>query len=281
MYKLLIFTLLLGSALPAQNGDSYAPDWVSIEKNIPYGPHAETVLDILQPKTAPAGRRPGVIAIHGGGWRGGVKEREFDRLCKWYLENGFVVANVEYRLTKVASAPAAVEDVLAAANWFRSHAQKYNVDPNRIVVTGGSAGGHLALMVGMTPRSAKLGPPARVAAVVNFYGITDVGDLMEGPNLKEYAAAWVPEQEGRRMLARRVSPINYVRKDVPPILTIHGDADETVPYDHGFSLTKALRDAGAPAEMISIRGGGHGFPPEKMAELYQQIGEFLKRHKIY
>lgn len=266
--------------VPAPNTQQ-VPDWVSVEANIPYDSHPETVLDILQSKkTAAVGRRPGVIVIHGGGWVNGTKESMVRNFCLPYLEKGFVVANVEYRLAKAAPAPAAVEDVLKAANWFRDNARRYNVDRDRIVVTGGSAGGHLALMVGMVPKSARLGKPAKVAAVVNFYGITDVGDQLEGPNMRKYAVTWVPEQEARLMLARRVSPASYVRKDLPAILTIHGDADETVPYEHGVNLTRELRDEGADAELIPIAGGKHGFSQEQLAEIYPRIFAFLERRGI-
>ncbi|HEU0139465.1 MAG TPA: alpha/beta hydrolase, partial [Bryobacteraceae bacterium] len=215
-----------------------------------------------------------------GGWVNGTKESMVRNFCLPYLEKGFVVANVEYRLAKAAPAPAAVEDVLKAANWFRDNARRYNVDRDRIVVTGGSAGGHLALMVGMVPKSARLGKPAKVAAVVNFYGITDVGDQLEGPNMRKYAVTWVPEQEARLVLARRVSPASYVRKDLPAILTIHGDADETVPYEHGVNLTRELRDEGADAELIPIAGGKHGFSQEQLAEIYPRIFAFLERRGI-
>jgi acetyl esterase/lipase len=197
-----------------------------------------------------------------------------------YVEKGFVVANVEYRLAKAAKAPAAVTDVLKAAQWFRKNAKKYNVDAKRIVVTGDSAGGHLALMVAMTPKSAKLGPVGSVAAVVNFYGITDVGDQLEGPHMKEYATTWVPEQPGRFELAKRVSPKTYVRKDVPPILTLHGDADKTVPYEHGAQLTRDLKAAGADAQLITVEQAGHGFPKAKLEELFPHIFQFLRDKKV-
>jgi len=278
-----LVSLLAGTCLaqvPAPNAQQ-VPDWVSVEANIPYDSHPETVLDILQSKkTTAVGRRPGVIVIHGGGWVNGTKESMVRNFCLPYLEKGFVVANVEYRLAKAAPAPAAVEDVLKAANWFRDNARRYNVDRDRIVVTGGSAGGHLALMVGMAPKSARLGKPAKVAAVVNFYGITDVGDQLEGPNMRKYAVTWVPEQEARLVLARRVSPASYVRKDLPAILTIHGDADETVPYEHGVNLTRELRDEGADAELIPIAGGKHGFSQEQLAEIYPRIFAFLERRGI-
>ncbi|MBC8164963.1 MAG: alpha/beta hydrolase, partial [Bryobacteraceae bacterium] len=194
---------------------------------------------------------------------------------------GCVVANVEYRLAAVAPAPAAVEDVLKAAEWFGKNAKKYNVDPRRIVATGGSAGGHLALMAGLTPGSAKLGPTGKIALVVNFYGITDVEDQLGGANLRKYAVTWVPEGDARMDLARRVSPLSYVRRNLPPVLTLHGTADQTVPYEHGVRLTKALRDAGADAEMISVSSGEHGFPLEKMLQLWPQIFEFAQRRGIF
>jgi|SRR5579871_78442 len=282
MAKLHAFTwaLVCASAI-AQDAKVTIPDSVSVEANVPYGRYQETVLDIMRPKAPASGKRPGVIVIHGGGWTGGTKEGGSQLTCLRYVEKGFVCADVEYRLAKVATAPAAVSDVLEAAHWFEENAKKYDVDTKRIVVTGNSAGGHLCLMVGMTPKSAKLGPAPRIAAVVNFYGITDVGDLLGGANTREYAVTWVPEQSGRLEVAKRVSPMTYVRKGLPPILTIHGDADPTVPYDHGVKLTKALRDAGDDAELVSVPGGKHGFPKEQVDEIYEHdIWPFLKKHGV-
>jgi len=273
--------LLVRSSLQAQASRNVKlPAAYQAELDIPYGRYPETRLDIYQPAAATPGKRPGVIVIHGGGWVNGDRDRMVTPHCVPYLEKGFVVANVEYRLARAAKAPAAVEDVLQAARWFVSNARKYGVDPRRIVVTGGSAGGHLALMVGLTPKSAKLGPPVKVAAIVNFYGITDVGDQLVGPNQRPYAVQWIPEQEGRFELARRVSPLTYVRGGLPPVKTIHGDADKTVPYEHGARLTKALRDAGNDAELLTIPGGGHGFPPEKLNEIYPEIFSFLAKRGI-
>lgn len=275
-----LFLTLLPTLLLAQN---QVPDWVSVETNISYSTHKETVLDILQSKRAEnSAKRVGVIVIHGGGWVGGKKENVFDRLCLPYLEKGFVVANVEYRLAGSALAPAAVQDVLAAAEWFRSNAARYGVDKNKIIVTGDSAGGHLALMVGLTPKQAKLGPTGKVAAVINFYGITDVQDQLEGEHMREYAVKWLPASlPDRQELARRVSPITWVRKDLPPVVTVHGDADPVVPYEHGVDITKELRNAGNDAEMIPVHQGVHGnFTPEQFADIYAQIFNFLAKRKI-
>lgn len=283
MNKLASVVLLLAGILAAQAPPVPAPavpEWVKAEYNIPYDQYKETVLDLLQPGADWKGKRPGVIVTHGGGWTGGTKESAFQRYCLPYLEKGFVVANVEYRLAKAATAPAAVNDVLRAAQWFFRNAKKYNVDTKRVIVTGGSAGGHLALMVGMTPRSAKLGPRAKVAAVVNVVGITDVADQLSGPNRRNYAVTWVPEQPGRLELARRVSPMTYVRAGLPPILTVHGDADQTVPYEHGTKLTKALKDKGVDAQLITVPGGKHGFPAETWNEIHPQIFAWLKSQGI-
>lgn len=254
------------------------PNGVTVHENVAYDKYPDTVMDIFRP--AGAGPFPAVIIIHGGGWTSGNKAGMLGNWVARYLEKKFVVANVEYRLAAAAKAPAAVEDALTAANFFIDNAAKYAADPNRIVVTGGSAGGHLALMVGMTPASANLGKPVKVRAIVNFYGITDVDAQLHGANRREYATTWVPEGPDRTALAHRLSPMTYVRKDLPPVLTIHGDADATVPYEHGVNLTKALKKAGAVTEMITVPQGPHGFPPATQEELYPKIFAFLKKHGV-
>ncbi len=254
------------------------PNGVTVHENVPYDRHPETVMDIFRP--VGAGPFPAVIIIHGGGWTAGTKEAMLGNWVSRYLAKGFVVANVEYRLAAAAKAPAAVEDALTAANFFIDHAAQYAADPDRIVVTGGSAGGHLALMVGMTPASAGLGKPVKVRAIVNFYGITDVDAQLHGAGRRAYATTWVPDGPDRTALARRLSPMTYVRKDVPPVLTIHGDADATVPHEHGANLTKALKKAGAVTEMIIVPQGPHGFPPATQEVLYPKIFAFLKKQGV-
>ncbi len=244
-----------------------------IEANIRYDHYPETVLDILQPVAPALKNRPGVIVIHGGGWIQGDKESVVEKYCVPFVQHGMVVANVEYRLAKAATAPAAVNDVVKAAQWFQNRAADYKVDPKQIVVMGGSAGGHLALMVGMSPG-------IKVAAVIDFFGITDVADQLQGPNMREYAVTWIPEQPDRMELARTLSPMTYVRKGLPPILSVHGDADKTVPYEHSVRLIAALKSAGDDAELITVPGGQHGFTPEELSKLWPQIFKWLKKRKI-
>jgi len=170
---------------------AFALDY-QINANIHYDKYPETVLDILQPSAPALADRPGVIVIHGGGWVQGDKEMMFDQYCLPFVRHGFVVANIEYRLAKAAPAPAAVSDVLQAAQWFQQHAAQYKVDPKRIIVAGAYEGGQLALMVGMTLASIK------IAGVIDFYGIADVADQLAGPNA------------------------TYDRKGLPPVLALRG-----------------------------------------------------------
>lgn len=273
MRKLAVLAFLLST--PQAHPADY-----QIQANIHYDHHPETVLDIVQARAPALKNRPGVIVIHGGGWIQGEKEEMLEQFCVPFVQHDFVVANVEYRLAKVAPAPAAVNDVLNAARWFHDHAADYRVDANHIVVMGDSAGGHLALMTGMTPLTADLGPATKISAIIDFYGIADVADQTEGANQRDYATAWIPEQPGRLDLARRLSPITYVRKGLPPVLAIHGDADAIVPYEQSVRLTSALKVAGSDAELIQVPGGQHGFTPDQMSALWPRIFKWLKKHKI-
>jgi acetyl esterase/lipase len=232
---------------------------------------------------------PTVIFIHGGGWTGGTKEgRDIGGVLP-YLNMGMNVVNVEYRLARVAPAPAAVEDCRCALRWVIQHAKEYGIDPNRLVVAGESAGGHLALTTGMLPAAAGLdrqcpGPDnLKVAAIVNWYGISDVNELLDGPNMKAYAVTWLGSAADREQIARRVSPLAYVRAGLPPVITIHGDADPTVPYTQSVRLHKALADAGVANELVTMPGGKHGFDCCDLAhriEAYTKIRDFLTRYHV-
>ena len=230
--------------------------------------------------------QPTLIWIHGGGWTGGTKETAFSKILP-YLEMGWDVVNVEYRLARVSSAPAAVEDCLCALRWVTANAKQHHFDTNRLVVSGDSAGGHLALTTGMIPETAGLDrecpgvPLPKVAAIVDFYGITDVNDLLEGPNLRNYAVQWLGSAPNRAEIAKRVSPLEYVRAGLPPVLMIHGDADPTVPYQHSVRLKAALDRAGVPNELFTVPGGHHGnFSAEQNVQVFHAIGAFLKKQGL-
>ena len=133
---------------------------------------------------------------------------------------GWNVVNVEYRLARISLAPAAVQDALCALRWVVRNAKDYNIDTNRLVTMGNSAGGHLALTTGMIPVSAGLDRQCpgtdelKVAAIINWYGITDVNELLDGPNMKGYAVTWLAAMMNRDEVAKRVSPLTYVRPEI-------------------------------------------------------------------
>jgi acetyl esterase/lipase len=258
----------------------------------------EATLDVIQPRglTAP---NPTLIYYHGGGWTGGTKESATISLLP-YLQLGWSVVNVEYRLTDVALAPAAVEDSRCALRWVYKNGKQYNFDVTKIVTTGNSAGGHLALVTGMLPASAgfdntcagdrsggsnAVGPnnteELKVAAIVDWFGISDVGELLSGPNMKSYAVAWLGAMLNREEIARQVSPITHVRAGIPPIISVHGDADPTVPYDQKERFHQALDRIGAAHELVTVPGGRHGgFTDAEQMKNYAAIRAFLTKHNV-
>ena len=296
MKKKLIIAVLLAAASASVRAQDSALAWAArlegdfrILPNITYltASNWDAKLDLYVTRT-PETPLPTVLFIHGGGWTGGTKEgRDLGILP--YLDMGMNVINVEYRLARVAQAPAAVEDCRCALRWVLQHAKEYGVDVNRLVVAGESAGGHLALTTGMLPASAGLdrqcpGPDnMKVAAIVNWYGISDVNELLDGPNMKAYAVAWLGSAADREQIARRVSPLTYVRAGLPPVLTIHGDADPTVPYTQSVRLHKALTDSGVTNELMTIPGGKHGInccTLTQRTNAYAKIREFLTRNHV-
>lgn len=287
-----IALLLVSLAIPAFTGNRLSgaqvgeepftlPDWVSVEPDLSYGGAAEQKVDVYKPTRGMEGKRPGLLLIHGGGWKDGSRKSTVRVYAIPFLREGFVVASIDYRLSGVAKAPAAVSDALEALKWFKNEAKRWNVDDNRIVVMGASAGGHLALMAAFATKSAKLGPTSDVAAVLNIYGPSDIGELLSGPHRQAVAEEWIPEGPQRREIARAVSPIIYVRKGLPPVKSIHGTDDPLVPYAQTVKLTRELRAKGVDAELISIPGGKHGFDDRTWNEvIYPQVFEFLKRVRV-
>ena len=284
----------------AQTNDrwiDYAPVDIDIFPNITYAKasNIELKLDLYLPKNR---ARPltTLILFHGGGWVDGQKERNVLYLLP-YLEMGWAAVNVEYRNGHQAPAPAAVEDARCALRWVTYHARDYSLDPSRFVLTGTSAGGHLSLITGMLPAgnvfdrqcvidggdrwNTATVPEPKVAAIVNWFGIGDVADLLEGPNAKNYAREWFGSMSNAQQLAKQLSPVNYVRAGLPPIITIHGELDDVAPYKHAVQLHAALDKAGVPNRLVTIKGRKHGgFNREEMMQSYTAIREFLRKQGL-
>jgi len=284
----------LTQVLPAEMTSAiHIADTFVSESNITYVTvqNYQAKLDIYRP----VGKSPVpvVVYIHGGGWVNGTKEEVLMGTLP-FMAMGFALINVEYRLAKVFPAPAAVEDCLCVLHWVGRHAKDYNLDPDKVIVAGASAGGHLALTTAMIPTSAGfeaecandddakggagLWPNYRVkvAAVINWFGITDVVDLLHDANTKAYAVTWLGSQPDREEMARKMSPLTYVRADLPPILTIHGDKDPYVPYPQAVRLHEGLTKAGVKNQLLTIAGKGHGdFNSEENLHVWMTIQAFL------
>lgn len=243
-----------------------------MEGNYPYGLLTAQRLDIIYPTGAgPKGTQvlPMVIMFHGGAWihsytndYGSGKDHMstfFDR----FLAHGFMVCNAEYRVNDGtvdgAVAPAAVQDALLAAKWCWDYMDYFHGDRARYVVTGASAGGHLALMVGMTTPAAGLGPTSptdfNIAGIVDGYGPADIEAEING-----VAAGWIPASlPNRAAIAKEVNPMTYVRGDISPLIVVQGSLDTTAPLADSLNLVAKLQAAGADVTMHEVAGAGHGF----------------------
>jgi acetyl esterase/lipase len=285
--SVILCATFFATAAQSQGFSNSIPFPYRIVSNITYltANNFEAKLDVYSRMDA-SEPQPTLIWIHGGGWTGGNKESQMFSLVP-YMEMGWNVVNVEYRLARVSLAPAAVEDCLCALRWVIRNAKQYGFDTNKLVVSGGSAGGHLALTTAMIPASAGLDRQCpgtellKVAAVVDWYGITDVADLLDGENMKTYAVQWLGSMPNRVDVAKRVSPLTYVRSGLPPIISIQGDADPVVPYSHSVRLQQALKQAGVDGELVTIPGGKHGgFTRVEKQKAYAAIKAFLGKHGL-
>jgi acetyl esterase/lipase len=223
------------------------------------------LLDLYVP---PSGLRSGaaIVYLHGGGWAVGSRRRFGRAFAEWsptpfdlLAQAGFVVASVDYRLSGEARFPAQLDDVKAAIAWLREHAIEIGVDGSRIVTWGESAGGHLAMLAGLTDE--------HVCGIIDWYGPMNLLSLgiQHGPNSDKRpddAGSWesalvgapLQEQPDR---TRAASPISHVHAGAPPIQIHHGNADTLVPFAQSVEFVEALRAAGGDCEFVEVPGADH------------------------
>jgi len=284
IFVLAVVSMMAQATTPAmlQIADRYwmQPDVVYAGAN-----NTPLKLDVWYPRDNP-NPTPTLVYIHGGGWIFGSKEGAVYQLLP-YLERGWRVVNVEYRMAGNSLAPGAVEDTRCALRWVLRNAAQYKFDTSKIVLTGHSAGGHLSLITAMLPKGTPIDnrcygdEDLKVAAVVNWYGISDVNDLIAGPNLKNYAVMWMGSMPNAAEVAKSVSPLTYVRKDLPPVITIHGDKDDVVPYSHATRLHEAMQRNGVTNKLVTVKGGGHGmFAQTEYVTAFDEIWKFLKDIRV-
>jgi acetyl esterase/lipase len=280
--------LFLGAVAPAPaQKDPPVPETVAFEKGIEYtNPDNQHLqLNVARPKVG-AGPFPCVLCIHGGGFRAGNREGYNAQIIR-LAEQGYVAVTVSYRLAPKNPFPAAVHDTKAAVRWLRANAKKYNLDPNNIGVTGGSAGGTLAQMLGVTADvkefegdGGNTEQSSKVKCVVNVYGANDftksygksvdaheVLPLYLGGNLEKARAAHI-----------RSSPLYWVTPNAVPTLCIHGTEDKYVHVEQAEMLVEKLKAAAVEVELLKLEGAGHGFKGKDAEAAEKAMIAFFDKH---
>ena len=239
---------------------------VTIEEGVVFGTGGgrELRCDVFTPPGGPR-RAPGVLLLHGGGWRSGDRSqlRGYGILLG---REGYVCVASEYRLAPDHHWPAHIHDVKAALRWMHANADRIGIDPERIAVSGNSAGAHLALMLAATPGDPELegeggnpGVPTDVAAVVAIYPPTDLTHLVGTDPQSDDAVRTFLGPAATDETTRRASPIAYARAGFPPTLLIHGTADRVVSHRESLRMYEALEQAGVPVELHLYAGQPHAF----------------------
>ncbi len=271
---------VVAAAKPAPKPLPPAPEGVVIHENVSYlGPGREEKLDIYLPANRPLNvKSPAVVMIHGGGWRGGDKAalREFN-IGTNLAKVGYVCVSVNYTLDPHESWPQNLWDCKNAVRFLRANAWKYQVDSEHIGVIGGSAGGHLSLMVAYTTGVPELEPPApypgissKVSAVVNLYGITNLLTSKKtddkGNPIAQSKVSWALLNEASMKndleARKKASPVYQAKRTSPPTLILHGTTDTTVDRDQATELAAKLKELGVEHQVYMLDGIGHTFDLE-------------------
>ncbi|RUL85929.1 alpha/beta hydrolase [Tautonia sociabilis] len=244
----------------------------------------ELKLDLARP-AGEGGPYPAIVAIHGGAWRAGDKA-DLRGLLAELAGLGYVAISPQYRFCPETTFPAQVHDVKAALRWLKGNAERFGVDPDRVGAVGFSAGGHLALMLGVTDEDDGLEGPVedgqpgtRIQAVVNFFGPTDLAadDLPEisKPLVRDFIGGTAEEKPEETKAA---SPLTFVSEDDPPILTFQGTADPLVPPSQAIKLAEAMAEAGVDGRLELIIGAGHGWRDPELSRTKRMMVEFFDLH---
>jgi acetyl esterase/lipase len=267
---------------------------IQFELNIPYAAteNPSQRLDLYLPEEPGSDELPVIVFFHGGGWRQGDKADCAERLMPFVRGGQYAGVAVGYRLSGEAIWPAQIHDCKAAIRWVRANAKKYGLDPNRIGVWGRSAGGHLALMLGVSgdvpelegDLGPNLGMSSKITCVANYSGVSEFLALCGQESIIDRTKANAPEAKliggllgANPEKAKAASPLTYVSPDDPPVLTAHGSADSIVPYDQAVRLDKALRKAGVRSYFIKVKGAGHGGFPRAVDE---RLAKFFAKYLL-
>ena len=279
---LLCLTILLSLAA---NRISAAEAEIETKTDVVYGEAdgVKLLLDLHQPKGLDRDV-PAIVFIHGGGWAAGDK-RDFADGARQIAKAGYVTISINYRHAPKFLFPAQVEDSKCAVRWLRAHAKDMHVDPQRIGAIGGSAGGHLVMMLGTMDKFDGLegqgGWPdqsSKVQAVVSLFGPTNlVGDWP--PTTQGILTNFLGgDQKEKKDAYVQASPIKYVNTGDAPMLLFQGTKDVLVPYDQAFQMATALTNANVPGRVEILLGAGHGWGGKQLEETVRQTVDFFNTY---
>lgn len=279
-----VFLTLVTANLQAQPA---VPDTVTWEAGVEYSNPDDQHLqmNIARPKTGD-GPFPAVLCIHGGGFRAGKREG-YDALCIKLAERGFVAATCTYRLAPKYQFPAAVHDTKAAVRFLRANATKYKLNPSKIGTTGGSAGGHLAQFLAVTPdvpefegTGGNADQSSKVACVVNVYGPSDfTKSYGKSVDAHEVLPLWLGGDVKTAYVRHiRSSPLYWVTPNAAPTLCIHGTEDKYVAHEQAVWMVDKLKAATVEAELLTLEGAGHGFKGADAEKADQALFAFFEKH---
>ncbi|MDB5328236.1 MAG: peptidase prolyl oligopeptidase active site domain protein [Phycisphaerales bacterium] len=274
----IVFILLAATRMTlAEPNETTLPDDAVAHRDVVYlqRPSGPVKLDVFTPPGD--GPFPVVLWIHGGAWKTG--DKAMWPHMNFVVRDGYAVVNVEYRFSQVAPFPAQIDDVTAALAYIAAHAAEYKLDAERIAVTGESAGGHLASLLGMSRPASTTQPAGRVRAVIDLFGPTDLATV----HLPENPPGTIEQLLGgsldtRPELVRDGSPMNHVAKDNPPFLILHGTKDALVSPTQSQHFADALKAAGVSVELVMVEGAPHAGPTFWTEPMRAKMTAFLKSH---
>lgn len=231
--------------------------------------------------------KPMLLFFHGGGWTSGNKISRSLFLMP-YINRGFGVVTADYRHLDEATLPDIIEDTRAALHWIYAHQEKYRMDTARILVSGESAGGHLALMNGVLSGGNLFLPDSlknyslRVAGVINWFGVADLNETYEDWDMAFRALVAGPDTTRAQEILKQCSPVTYIDSNTVPVLTIHGSEDKAAEYDQALLLHRLLDQNKVKNKLWTIQGKKHGnFDSQEMTAAVQQIWKFIETESIF
>jgi acetyl esterase/lipase len=295
--KLLILCVLVTLFTTSFSVNGQSTSGITIKKDIVYGHAGETDLKMDMGSPEGTGPFPVILFFHGGGWQQGDKSH----MHKWirlYAASGYVGVSVGYRFAPQFKWPSQVQDAKTAVRYLRAHAKELNIDPKRIAAMGESAGGYLALMLGVTSPADGLegegGYPefsSSVKTVVSYFSATDLtlpalklspeleAEMLKYYNksLKEVRADFTGATGPDDPVLKKISVVTYVDKSDAPVLMFHGDIDPFVSMEHAFRLQSAQEKVNVPNQVIIVKGGGHGWTGAIQEQTTLQMTAYFER----